>query len=140
MEIKHGLEIHVYNEAGYKPLVDYESWRVAMLNSTDVYRAENIKTMQRHNETDEVFVLLAGKCVLFIASCEDEPDDLHGELLEPLKVYNVPKAYWHTHVLEEGAHVLVVENKETTHANSPHIPISDEMQQKIIEISERVLT
>ena len=139
MEIKNGLQIHSYDGEGYKPVVDYGSWRVALLNPTINFDVKDITTMQRHVETDEVFVLIAGKCVLFVASDCDEPDGLHGELLEPMKIYNVPKAYWHTHVLRENAKVLIVENRETTAENSPHIKINESLKNQIIEISEGLL-
>ena len=138
MEIKNGLQIHSYDGAGYLPLVDYESWRVAMLNPQEPSKSA-IETMQRHMETDEVFVLLTGKCVLFVASDKDEPENLHGEFMEPLKVYNVPKAYWHASALSDGSSVLIVENRDTTAANSPHINLNGAMKTEIIKIREGYL-
>ncbi len=48
------------------PVVDYKDWRVAILNYCDELKTECINQMQRHDETDEVFVLLKGEFVLFI--------------------------------------------------------------------------
>ena len=138
--VNHGLQIHEYGGGGYKPLVDFESWRVAMLNGGGEYRAEKIMTVQQHNETDEVFVLLAGRCVLFVAGYGDDPEDAHGELLQPYKVYNVPKGCWHTHALDDEARVLIVENVDTTFENSPHHKLSDEMKIKIVEIANKYLS
>ena len=137
--VKHGLEIHEYGGEGYLPLVDFESWRVAMLNDAKGHDASKIKTVQRHNETDEVFVLLSGRCVLFVASCDEVPRDVHGELLQPLKVYNVPKGCWHTHLLEDDTHVLIVENRETTAANSPHYELNDELKRQLTESAKKLL-
>ena len=105
------------------------------MNQTGTERAE---TMQRHNETDEVFVLLNGKCVLFIASDSEKPENPSGELMEPLKIYNVPKGYWHAHVLEDMASVLIVENRETTAENSPHAAIPDKMRDDMQKISKEL--
>ena len=52
-----GIEIIDFQPEGYKPLVDYESWRVAVLKFCDDLLIENVKTMQKHLYTDEVFEL-----------------------------------------------------------------------------------
>ena len=61
------IEIKQYNEPGYAPVIDFETWRVAILNDIDELEVHNLKTMQKHQETDEVFVLLRGNCTLFTA-------------------------------------------------------------------------
>ncbi|MDF2845906.1 MAG: hypothetical protein K0R00_4332 [Herbinix sp.] len=58
------IEVSSYEEVGYKPVIDYREWRVAILNYIDELEIQNIETMQKHNETDEVFVLLKGNCKL----------------------------------------------------------------------------
>ena len=52
------IEITEFQKEGYKPLVDYEAWRVAVLKFCDDLKPENIKTMQKHMETDEVLSLI----------------------------------------------------------------------------------
>ena len=54
------LEIFNHEEPGYKPLIDYSTWRVALLNSPSMYLPENVTYYDRHLETDEVFILLSG--------------------------------------------------------------------------------
>jgi len=137
--VKHGLQIHEHNGEGYLPLVDFESWRVALLNWEAELDADKLTTVQRHEETDEVFVLLSGRCVLFVASCGENPEDIHGEFLEPLKLYNVPKGCWHNHALDRDARVLIVENRETTAENSPHRGLSMEQQKKLVAIAGELL-
>ena len=51
------LDIHEYNGPGYRPLVDFDHWRVAVLNFSADLLPEHLTSMQRHNDTDEVFVL-----------------------------------------------------------------------------------
>ena len=60
------LETSDYTGPGYMPLVDFACWRVAVLRFIDELLPDQIETMGRHNETDEVFVLLAGRCILFL--------------------------------------------------------------------------
>ena len=55
------LKILEFNGEGYKPLVDFGSWRVAFLRFIDELLPENIQRLERHVETDEVFVLLEEK-------------------------------------------------------------------------------
>ena len=54
------LEIHDHTGAGFLPLVNFEHWRVAVLNFSEDLRSEALAAMQRHDLTDEVFVLLRG--------------------------------------------------------------------------------
>ncbi len=130
------LEIKTYNEEGYRPVIDYDSWRVAVLNYCDELLPENITKMQRHDETDEVFVLLKGSCILFLGEGEDEITDIYAQPMEPLKLYNIKRSVWHTHTLSEDAMVLIVENKDTTDANSPEIDLKDSQCNKLIELAD----
>jgi len=110
-------------QAGFQPLVRYGSWRVALMNDAEPYRPENIRFLQRHEETDEVFVLLRGACTLILSDEAGEPRELYGVRMEPGYVYNVKRGCWHSHVLAEGTAVLVVENDDTTPENSPKAPV-----------------
>jgi len=125
------VEIHEYQGDGYRPLIDFETWRVALLKYCDELRPENIETMQRHEETDEVFLLLRGKCLLFVGDGIGEAGEVQIYPLEPLKLINVKKGVWHNHALSEDAVVLIVENRDTTSANSPVTRLNSEQQKKI---------
>lgn len=126
------LEIHEYIGKEYKPLVDFASWRVAMLNYSPGLLPEQLTRMQRHNETDEVFVLLQGRCLLFVGEGREAVTAIHATDLEPGKVYNVRQGVWHTHTLSRDAKVLVVENRDTTYDNSPFTPLTLAQQQELI--------
>jgi len=54
------LKIKEYKDKGYKPLIDYQTWRIAFLNYIEELLPENINKFQRHDKTDEVFALLKG--------------------------------------------------------------------------------
>ena len=128
------IEVSEYVEDGYKPVVDYKTWRVAVLNYIDELLPSQIKTMQKHNETEEIFVLLSGKCILFSGGNSNEIGEVDAINLEHLKIYNVKRSVWHTHTLSEGASVLIVENVDTGDQNSPTSKISDEQIAKIQEL------
>ena len=129
------IEIKEYNEPGYKPVIDYGEWRVAVLNYCEELLPENIDKMQKHNQTDEVFVLLKGKCMLFMAEGDQEIEEIYAQEMEPYKMYNIKRSVWHTHTLSEEAMVLIIENRNTDLDNSPEIDLTEKERKKIIELS-----
>jgi mannose-6-phosphate isomerase-like protein (cupin superfamily) len=132
------LEIKEYTGEGYKPVIDYEAWRVAILNYCEELLPENITKMQKHNESDEVFVVLKGEFILYIGEGKDKIDDIYAQRLEPLKMYNVKKGVWHTHTLSKDAMVLIVENKNTDLSNSPEINLNSEQRSKLINCDLKI--
>lgn len=129
---KMDVEISEYNGKGYSPVVDFEHWRVAFLNSADDVEAQNITYLQKHEETDEVFVLIEGECILFSAGEGACSGKICGIYMEQNKMYNVKKGVWHTHVLAPNTKVLIVENQDTGLENSPCQDIEPEQKQDII--------
>jgi hypothetical protein len=132
------LEIRDHNATGYKPLIDYENWRVAILNFSEELRTQNITSLQRHNETDEVFVLLRGRCLLFLGEGDQTVTAIHGQDMIPQTLYNVKKGVWHSHTLSEDAMVLIVENRDTTFDNSPFCPLTDDQRNSLMELISAV--
>ncbi|OIP44008.1 MAG: hypothetical protein AUK28_11400 [Desulfobacterales bacterium CG2_30_60_27] len=129
------LEVRDHAEAGYRPVLDFDAWRVAILNHAEDLRPENLTRMQRHNETDEVFVLLRGRCILFLGQGADAVTRVFAEDMQPFKIYNVKKAAWHTHTLSEDAMVLIVENRDTTYDNSPFCSLTESQRQTILNLT-----
>lgn len=110
-----GLETFDYEGPNYKALVRSDGWRVAVLNHGDTFAPENLRYLERHLETDEVFVLLEGSAVLLIGEgCEQVP-------LARGKVYNVKRGVWHQIQTTPGTRCLVVENADTSRANSEYM-------------------
>src|SRR5512137_2656232 len=93
------LEVRSYEGAGYQVLIDYDQWRVAILRYCDELMPERISTMQQHNETDEVFVLLEGRCILFLGEGNDATMSINAVDMVPCKLYNVKRGVWHSHTL-----------------------------------------
>jgi hypothetical protein len=129
------LEVRTYGGEGYMPLIDYGEWRVAVLRHADELLPQNIDNMQRHDETDEVFVLLEGRCILFIGEGQEAVTTIHAQDMQPLKLYNVKVGCWHTHTLSEDATVLVVENRDTTLENSPSVPLNASQRAKLTDLT-----
>ena len=126
------LEILEHHGPDYKPLIDYQSWRVALINYTAELLPEKISRMQKHTQTDEVFALLEGQCILFLGEGDDRVTGIHAVNMEPFKLYNVKKNCWHSHTFSEDAKVLIIENRDTVESNSPFISLTTEQQKEIV--------
>ena len=104
------LEIYDWAGEGFAPLVFTESWQAALLNWEPLFDRKNLNEIERHNETDEVFVLLRGRALLFT-----RPDDgaLRAVEMQAGTIYNVPAGVWHNLVATRDVSFLIVENRDT---------------------------
>lgn len=126
------IETLRFDENGYKSLVFFENWRVALMNDSPKTTVEGLTYFQKHNETDEVFVLLEGRCVLLMAGFGEQPGTVTAVDMQPGTLYNVKKGAWHTHYFAPGTKVAIVENADTDLTNSPTCNITPE-QRSIIQ-------
>ena len=117
------LEVYDWSGEGFEPLVFTEGWQAALLNWEPLFDRRNLNEIERHNHTDEVFVLLYGRALLFT-----RPDGgaLAAVVMETGKIYNVPAGVWHNLVTTRDVRFLIVENRDT-HLNDTEIrPITQE--------------
>jgi ureidoglycolate hydrolase len=129
------LQISSYDGEGYKPLLDYGDWRVAVLRYLDALQPDQIDTMERHTQTDEVFVLLEGRAALLIGGNGPKISGVEAQDMEIGKVYNVKQHAWHNILLSRDATVLLVENNETGQHNSEFRTLSVEQRREIVAIA-----
>lgn len=116
------IEIYTYYGQGYQPLLLEPAWQVALLNWEPSCERANLKEIERHNRTDEVFVLLKGRAALFV---KEEGGSLRAFDCQPGVIYNVPAGIWHTLVADREAAFLIVENRDT-HLNDTEMrPITE---------------
>lgn len=121
------VEILENTGTDYMPLVWFEGWRVAILNDAPKFRRETMPYLERHKETDEVFVLLDGACTLYIGDGKEELGTISALKMEPRKIYNIKKGVWHNLTAQPGTSVLIVENADTSKQNSDYIPVSPDL-------------
>ncbi len=131
---KEYIDVTAYTGEGYKPVIDFEAWRVAILRYCEELEVQNLMTMQKHNASDEVFVLLSGNCTLFTGGNGENLDEIDGIVMEPLQLYNVKQGTWHTHTLDREATVLIVEKECTSDLNSPTLPMTEQQIKKLKDI------
>jgi mannose-6-phosphate isomerase-like protein (cupin superfamily) len=113
-----GLEIRAHNESGFKPLISFGNWRVAVSNGPATYRQKSITKLSAHCETDEVFVLVKGSGALILGGNGDIPSEPEIVWMQPGLLYNVTRGTWHANAFMPGAQVVIVENEDTSAANS----------------------
>lgn len=121
--MEHLIEIGTYDGADCRPVVAYEGWRVAFLNYAERFDRAHMAYLEKHELTDEVFVLLCGEAVLYLAD-GDEPKEIHAVRMEPYKTYNVKKGVWHNVEVTRDTRLLIVENRNTSRENTKYYPLS----------------
>lgn len=112
-----GLDVMEHGGAGYLRLVNNGKWTLACLNHEARFEEANIADLERHNFTDETFVLLAGSATLIIGEKAERVQ------MEPLKFYNVRAGIWHNIFVSEDARVLVAENSDTSKDNTDYLDL-----------------
>lgn len=127
------LEIHEYLGEGYKPLIDFNCWRVAVLRYLDELQPDRISYFERHNETDEVFVLLQGQAVLFMGKGDDTVEEVIPNVMKNGVFYNVKCGAWHAVALSRDATILLVENRDTARENSNYFTIQPAQSDFLVE-------
>ena len=102
------MEALIHKGEGFQVLKEFEGWKIGYLRYND--RFSRFDQLERHLETDEVFVLLEGEATLYTENEEC--------IMEQSVLYNIPKGVWHHIVVSENATVMVVENSNTTKENT----------------------
>ena len=107
--IKPGLEVYNWTNQGYQPLVFSHDWQVAILNWEPIFDLDKIGEIERHTQSDEVFVLLEGQAVLFTIG----EDGLQVTDMQAGILYNVTQSSWHNLISTWDARWIIVENRDT---------------------------
>ena len=126
------LEIKEYHGEGYRPLIYFGAWRVAILRWIETTQAEKITYMERHTQTDEVFILLEGQAVLILGGIGPIVAELQTQVMESGKLYNVKQNAWHSVVMSRDATILIVENLDTGESNSEYYQLTEMQKNKLI--------
>lgn len=121
-----GIEVYEYNSAGYKPLVYSQDWMVALLNYENLMDLEKAHEIERHQKTDEVFILLKGQAAFYLVAADQL---LQVVELRPGQVYNVIKGTWHNLLATKDAAFAIVENRDTDLFDTEIRPLTGEERQ-----------
>lgn len=107
---------------GFDIVFKNEKFKCAFIKHSNAYSFGSVYEMKRHNETDEIFVLLKGKAVMLTM---EEGKFLETEL-EKNTAYSVQSGTWHYLALSGDAQVFVTENADTDSSNTDIIELGEE--------------
>ena len=115
-------------KAGFDAVIKNDSFKCAFITHSPAYAFGAVEEMKRHNETEEIFVLLNGRAVMLIYE-----DGLFSEYeLSKNTAYNVHPKTWHYLAVSEDASVFVTEKANTDSTNSDIIKLD-----RVYELKER---
>ena len=95
-------------QKGFEPIFHTPNFKCAFITLSPQYAFGEIKEMKRHNDSDEVFVLLSGSAVLLTR--EEGSTEYTKTPLEYQTAYNVQQGTWHYLAVSEDALVFVAES------------------------------
>ena len=114
------MKIQVLESAaeGMQRVYENEKWTVGIKNWKPASDVNGVNMFERHNKTDELFVLVNGKCTLVTAEEVNGEMKIEGIAMEPFKVYNIPQSLWHNAVMSKDAKMVLIEDVSTGMDNS----------------------
>ena len=107
------IDISNFTGKDFKVVTETEKWKIGFLRYSE--RFSKFSTLERHLLTDEAFILLKGRAVLYI---ENENGVSVKYKMKKRQVYNVHKEVWHHITVSKNATVMVVENQNTSKENT----------------------
>ena len=103
---------------GMQRVFENEKWTVGIKNWKPANDITGIDCLERHNLTDELFVLVAGSCTLVYANEPDNGLEFGSVAMEPNKVYNIPATLWHNTITCKDTKMILIEDSSTSMDNS----------------------
>lgn len=125
------IAMYEFAQDGMQRVFENEKWMVGIKNWKPANDITGIDCLERHNETDELFVLVAGSCTLIYANETNGGIQFGAVKMEPQKVYNIPAALWHNTITQKDTKMILIEDSNTSMENSD-ILFLDEEQIKTI--------
>ena len=128
---------YAFEGEGMTRVFENEKWMVGIKNWKPMNDIKNINNLERHNETDELFILLSGRCTLLYANETEKGLDIRAVDMEPMKVYNIPRSLWHNTVTEKDTKLALIEDSSTGSANSDNLDLTAEQIRFVHELLNR---
>jgi mannose-6-phosphate isomerase-like protein (cupin superfamily) len=104
------LQTLSWEGTGYQPLLRTDGWMASLMNWEDSMGPERALSIERHSNSDEVFILLQGKAAFYLI----EGDSLLRVVeMERYMLYNVPRGVWHNTLATRDVKFAIIENDGT---------------------------
>ena len=116
------LQTFTWDGEGFQPGIECRGWLAALMNWELRFDPAGIGPFERHNQTDEVFVLLLGQGALLVGT----PAGIQVVEMQPGVIYNVTAGTWHSAVGTRDVRWLVLESSDTSRENSEYRTLNPE--------------
>lgn len=117
---------YAFDGEGMQRVFENEKWTVGIKNWKPANDITGIDCLERHNLTDELFVLVAGSCTLIYANETEGGLELGAVKMEPNKVYNIPATLWHNTITCKDTKMILIEDSSTSMENSDILSLDAE--------------
>lgn len=115
-----------FNGEGMQRVFENEKWTVGIKNWKPANDITGIDCLERHNQTDELFVLVEGSCTLLYANEAEGKLEIKAVKMEKDKVYNIPATLWHNTVTCKDTKMILIEDSNTSMENSDILNLNAE--------------
>ena len=112
---------------GMSRVYENSKWTVGIKNYKPANDIANINCIERHNQTDELFVLLSGSCVLVYATQENGKFIFNALKMEQSKVYSIPQSLWHNTITQSDTKMILIEDSSTGMSNSDVMNLTNDL-------------
>lgn len=114
-----------FNGEGMQRVFENEKWTVGIKNWKPANDVTGIDCLERHNKTDELFVLVEGSCTLVYANETEGGLELGAVKMEKDKVYNIPATLWHNTITCKDTKMILIEDSNTSMENSDILNLTE---------------
>lgn len=114
-----------FNGEGMQRVFENEKWTVGIKNWKPANDVTGIDCLERHNKTDELFVLAEGSCTLVYANEADGGLKFGSIKMEKGKVYNIPASLWHNTITRKDTKMILIEDSNTSMDNSDILNLTE---------------
>lgn len=111
---------------GMQRVFENEKWTVGIKNWKPANDITGLSNLERHNLTDELFVLIQGSCTLIYANETEGGLEIGAVEMEKNKVYNIPATLWHNTVTKKDTKMILIEDSSTSMENSDILDLNEE--------------
>jgi ureidoglycolate hydrolase len=130
------IQVFEFDGEGMNRVYENEKWLVGIKNWKPSNDITGIDSLERHNQTDELFVLLSGSCVLVYANEENGNLVFKAEKMQPMKVYNIPRSLWHNTITTKDVKLILIEDSSTGMENSDVLNLSKEQIEQVQNLAK----
>ena len=114
-----------FNGEGMQRVFENGKWTVGIKNWKPANDVTGIDCLERHNKTDELFVLVEGSCTLVYANETEGGLEFGAVKMEKDKVYNIPATLWHNTITCKDTKMILIEDSNTSMENSDILNLTE---------------